>query len=374
MEPHWTVYCHIHIESGRRYVGLTKLTMMKRWNSHIYTANRVKNGKPTVTGHFPNAIRKYGKDAFSHEVLEICHDLESANLAEQKWIEHFKTRDPQFGFNLAPGGQHKPHPIRKNPWDDPEYRAKQAGNTERFKAFHSPEAVAKRKNNAQTLEFRVAASERSKEVLATPKIREKILQAGLFKRGKPLSPEHRAKIGIKSAARIISETTRKKLRSYVPSAEVRIKLSVSGKGRRKSQEERMKISAALKGRTFSEEHRKALSLATKNRDPSVVAKVSEKLRGRKLTEEQKAKISAAGKGRLMSDRTKSLLSERTKRQPVFTPDGRLVKRICGIHGMLAVEKCRVVNVNNPEKTRFLCKQCEKVKRARRRVKHRSLKP
>ena len=75
----YTIYCHTHTESGRRYIGLTKLTMMKRWNSHIYTANHVKNGKLAATGHFPNAIRKYGKDAFSHEVLEVCSTLEEAN-------------------------------------------------------------------------------------------------------------------------------------------------------------------------------------------------------------------------------------------------------------------------------------------------------
>lgn len=287
----------------------------------------------------------------------------------------FRTRDPECGFNLAEGGQHKPHPIRKNPWDNPEYRAKQLP---RLVAMgHTPEAYAKMRANARTPEFRVAASIRSKEVLATPEIREKMSRAGFAKRGKPLSSEHRAKIGVKSAARVVSAVTREKLRSYVPSVAARAKLSVASKGRRESQEERMKISMALRGRAFSEEHKKALSLATKNRDQTTVEKVAQKLRGRKLTEEHKAKISAAGKGRLMSDETKSLLSERMKRPPAFTPDGRLVRRICRTHGMLAVEECRVVNANSPEKVKFLCKQCDRVKRTKRRIEnksHRLLKP
>lgn len=115
---HWTIYCHTHIDSGRRYVGLTKKTMMHRWNQHCAQAKSSKNGR----WHFPNAIRKFGKDAFSHEVLEVCETLEAANEAEAKWINHFNSRDPQFGFNLAPGGEHAPHPIRKNPWDDPKFR------------------------------------------------------------------------------------------------------------------------------------------------------------------------------------------------------------------------------------------------------------
>lgn len=115
----WTIYCHTHTDSGRRYIGLTKNTMLHRWNQHCAQAKSSKGGR----WHFPNAIRQYGKEAFSHEVLEVCSSLEEANLAEAKWVDHFNSRDPQFGFNLAPGGDHTPHP-KKNPWDDPEFREK----------------------------------------------------------------------------------------------------------------------------------------------------------------------------------------------------------------------------------------------------------
>jgi hypothetical protein len=117
----WTIYCHIHIDSGRRYIGLTKRTMERRWSDHICAAKRSKGGR----WHFPNAIRQYGKNAFSHEVLEVCETLEAANEAEIKWIDHFNSRDPRFGFNLAPGGEHIPH-LKKNPWDRPGYREKQS--------------------------------------------------------------------------------------------------------------------------------------------------------------------------------------------------------------------------------------------------------
>lgn len=150
----WTVYCHIHRESGRRYVGLTKMSMMKRWNRHVYSANRGASG----TSHFLNAVRKYGKDAFDHEVLEVCGTLEEANAAEVRWIEVLGTRDPGKGFNVAKGGSHQPHPI-KNPWDRPEYREK--------------------------------ATAASRKVWSDPTVRRK---ASLVQRGKVLSPEHRGKI------------------------------------------------------------------------------------------------------------------------------------------------------------------------------------
>jgi len=170
----WTIYCHTLIADGRRYVGLTKKTMMARWNDHVYKSKSAKGGR----WHFPNAIRKYGKDAFSHEVLEVCYDLDVANLAEECWIELLDTRNPERGFNLAKGGKHAPHPIRRNPWDDPEYRAKCSENSK--KLWDDPERRARMTNISPNF------SPESREVLAA------------IRRGKTHNEETRAKIGAAS--------------------------------------------------------------------------------------------------------------------------------------------------------------------------------
>lgn len=119
--PIWTIYCHTHTESGRRYIGLTQYTMMHRWNQHCAQAKNAKNNR----SHFVSAIRKYGKKAFSHEILAQSWDLEGANITEETLIRQEDTRNPKTGFNLAKGGLHVPHPIRRNPWNNPEYREKQ---------------------------------------------------------------------------------------------------------------------------------------------------------------------------------------------------------------------------------------------------------
>ena len=101
----WTIYCHTHVASGRRYIGLTSRSMLERWKGHVYDSK-------AATGRwaFARAIREYGRDAFAHEVLEVCATREAGNEAEDAWIEAFSTRDPRFGFNQRKGGLANPQP------------------------------------------------------------------------------------------------------------------------------------------------------------------------------------------------------------------------------------------------------------------------
>lgn len=155
----YTIYCHTHVESGRRYIGLTKHSMLKRWNRHVYAALQAKKGKRP--SHFCNAIRMYGKEAFSHEVLEVCHSLDVANIAEECWIEFYDTQNSQNGFNLMRGGRHTPHPVR-SPWDRPGFREKQAMI---MKARFQDPGV------------RAMTAIRSREALSRPEVRKKLSEA-----------------------------------------------------------------------------------------------------------------------------------------------------------------------------------------------------
>jgi group I intron endonuclease len=96
-----TVYCHTNSVNGKRYVGITKFSMERRWKGHVAS---VKWGYPT---RFSRAIAKYGQNAFTHEVLETVPDRETANEAEIWWIAHFGSDDPALGYNLSPGGTSK---------------------------------------------------------------------------------------------------------------------------------------------------------------------------------------------------------------------------------------------------------------------------
>ncbi len=232
---------------------------MARWNQHVYSAER-KAGKGCA--HFWAAIRKYGKDAFSHEVLEVCETLEEANAAEERWIEALGTLDPAKGFNLMRGGKHVPHPV-KNPWDRPEYREKQMPRLLAFSkdplvraasiaSMRTPESRARRSLSSRlssTQAVREKISQKSKLSNSDPNVRKKNSESHL---GKKLSPEHRAKVGL------------------------------AFKGRKHSVDSRAKMSAALKGKIFTPEHR---------------ASISKGQRGRILSNETREKIGAAHRGK-----------------------------------------------------------------------------
>lgn len=93
------VYCHTHVESQKRYVGITCRGMANRWKQHLGYA---KSKRPTQ--YFHSAIAKHGPDAFTHEVLEETDTVEAANEAEIWWIGHFCSDDARFGYNLTTGG------------------------------------------------------------------------------------------------------------------------------------------------------------------------------------------------------------------------------------------------------------------------------
>jgi hypothetical protein len=202
----WTVYCHTHIESQRKYIGLTSQTMEKRWKKHVYAAKSSKGGR----WHFPNAIRKYGKDAFESKVLGVYDTLEEANRIEKEKIKKFNTRDPKLGFNLAEGGNSKPHPIRKNPWNDPEYRAKQLA---RPNPLNAPEARANNKAALNTLESKTKRSATSKEVRSRPEVKAKMSISSASSKGRISSLEERTRLLTYAKGRVASSETREKLRT-----------------------------------------------------------------------------------------------------------------------------------------------------------------
>lgn len=98
----YLIYKHTNKINGKSYIGLT----------HFSSANiRWQNGKgynKHTQPCFRDAIKKYGWENFTHEILEDNIKTKSeANLREQYWIAYYHTyvKDPLCnGYNLTKGG------------------------------------------------------------------------------------------------------------------------------------------------------------------------------------------------------------------------------------------------------------------------------
>lgn len=89
-------YVYIHTTpSNKTYVGVTKRDPEKRWrNGDGYRSNQ----------HFYNAIKKYGWNNISHEVIEVYSEERMYEL-EKLLISMLKSNDIRYGYNKSIGGE-----------------------------------------------------------------------------------------------------------------------------------------------------------------------------------------------------------------------------------------------------------------------------
>lgn len=90
------IYLHRNTVNGKVYIGQTKTTLTQRSR---HDGSGYKN-----CSLFWNAIEKYGWDKFSHTILEKCTE-NNVDEREQYWINFFDATNPNFGYNLMPGGR-----------------------------------------------------------------------------------------------------------------------------------------------------------------------------------------------------------------------------------------------------------------------------
>jgi len=86
--------------NGKSYIGQTaKPSIEPRKNKHFKNAF-----KDLTQTHFYRALRKYGKDNFTWEILCYCNTKEELNQKEIYYIEYFQSMSFQNGYNMTKGG------------------------------------------------------------------------------------------------------------------------------------------------------------------------------------------------------------------------------------------------------------------------------
>lgn len=96
------IYKFTHLESNRSYIGQTIQDPNRRKLEHIHQSR-----KSPKSYHFHNALKKYGIDAFSFEVITESTSIEELNKLEEEFIKKFDSIDN--GFNIRQGGNNKRH-------------------------------------------------------------------------------------------------------------------------------------------------------------------------------------------------------------------------------------------------------------------------
>lgn len=95
----YTVYMHVNKINDKKYIGITKMSVNKRWG---HEGSGYKNNKQPA---FYRAIQKYGWDNFQHIILYENLSQDQACHIEVQLIKEYKTQDKNFGYNIQPGGQ-----------------------------------------------------------------------------------------------------------------------------------------------------------------------------------------------------------------------------------------------------------------------------
>ena len=91
----YILYRHTNKKNGKAYFGITRQKPERRWqNGHGYDGT-----------YFGNAIKKYGWDGFTHEVIAVGLTKEEACDLEQKYIAEYKTDNRDSGYNISKGGE-----------------------------------------------------------------------------------------------------------------------------------------------------------------------------------------------------------------------------------------------------------------------------
>jgi group I intron endonuclease len=238
------------------------------------------NNNPEYYGSgtaFKLALKKYGRENFIKEVIEVCSTQEELNEREKYWIK--ETKAIELGYNLAEGGFGV-----SNMSDEIKQKISKSKKGKKLSEETRKKMGKSFRGRNHTEETKRKLSEINKGKKLSPEHRKKLSESH---KGLKLSEEHKRKIGDRFRGKPLSEEHKRKI-------------SASTKGKKLSEETKKLIGERGKGRKLSEKQKQALLNAIKGNKWN---------RGRKHTEEAKKKIAEASRGRTHSEETRKKLSE-----------------------------------------------------------------
>lgn len=168
------VYRVVNRQNGKVYIGWTgpEINADRRFSVHL------ANARAGCAEYFYRAIRKYGEENFTLDIIVSTDSEESVKHLEIEHIRLHASNNPEFGYNSTIGGDG----VSSYSWTD-EMRLRHSETLKRYYA-DNPEAREKiRARAADNIctsgrlwldpEARQCHSERTKAALARPEIKYK---------------------------------------------------------------------------------------------------------------------------------------------------------------------------------------------------------
>ena len=178
------------------YIGQT-VNPKRRWCDHKW----LSKNKPEQYIH--RAMIKYGIENFIFTIIDTAEDGYKANELEIDWINWFKSRNNDYGYNIAPGGN--------DPWNRglPSEQQPMYGkhHTETSKKQISESNMGKIIPN-HTDEWKLNQSKIMTGRIITDEWKEKIAIAN---KGKTVFKETKQKMSESAKGKIISDITKEKM-------------------------------------------------------------------------------------------------------------------------------------------------------------------
>ncbi len=91
--------------NGKLYIGQTRQSLESRWKQHIGYATWNLSTEQNIN-ILHKALKKYGIDAFTIEIIGTTTSPEEINLMEQQYIDYYQSHfGTNKGYNMTLGGE-----------------------------------------------------------------------------------------------------------------------------------------------------------------------------------------------------------------------------------------------------------------------------
>lgn len=102
------VYVITNKVNNKKYIGITKNTIVHRWRSH-------KNTSKKSNRHLYLAFKKYGIENFEISLVKTCYSDAQLYNSEIYFIKLFRTSERLFGYNKSSGGEVSSKGVKGRP-------------------------------------------------------------------------------------------------------------------------------------------------------------------------------------------------------------------------------------------------------------------